>query len=95
MNLLFTQQSRRLWTADHEGRHFRLEKSGNAHSGHGGMIVREVDDLHRNLQRERVANLPAARKLAGEWSMRPKPTEPIKDDKRIMDLTVNLGNQRR
>jgi hypothetical protein len=92
MNLHFTRQSRRLWTAEHEGRHFRLEKPGTSHAGAGGMVVREVDELHRNLQKEYVPNLPAARKLAGQWSMQPKPTEPMRaDSTKVKDLTLGVG----
>jgi hypothetical protein len=95
MILNFIQQSRRLWTAEHEGRHFRVEKPGTSHAGAGGAVVREVDELHRNLQKQFVASIPAGKKLAGEWATEPKPTEPITEESsKVKDLSLGLGTRR-
>lgn len=95
MILHFVQQSRRLWTAEHEGRHFRLEKPGTSHAGVGGTVVREVDDLHRNLQKQFVANMPAGKKLAAQWASQPRPTEPMTDEaSKVKDLSLGLGTRR-
>lgn len=61
-------RSRRLWVAEHHGRTFRIEKTGDALAPGGSLLVREVDRLQREVRREFAKNFPAAQKVADEWA---------------------------
>lgn len=60
-------RSKRLWVAEHNGRRFRIERTGDAARGTGPVILKEVDRLQREIRRDFAKNFAAATKLCDEW----------------------------
>ena len=60
-------RSKRLWVAEHNGRHFRIERTGDAARGTGPVCLREVDRLFREVRRDYAKGFAAAVKLCEEW----------------------------
>lgn len=60
------KKSKRLWTAEHEGRRFRIERR-EAVGGIGPVIVLEVDRLQREIRREYAQGFTRGAKVVARW----------------------------
>lgn len=59
------KNSKILWTAEHAGRRFRIEKQNSTYSGQA--ILVEVDEYQRVLRKEIVRGYREAVKVAEKW----------------------------
>lgn len=88
------KKSVRLWTAEYEGRQFRLEKNQAANST-AGYVLKEMNSIHQPVRLERVKTMIQAKKLAKEWLPLPPATEPILEaGTRVKDLSLGIGLRR-
>lgn len=81
------KRSQRLWTAEQDGRAFRIERLGSA-SANGGTVVKEMDTLHRPVRQEDSTDVTSAKALAAKWLAEPTPTEPIRNYTRMADTAA-------
>lgn len=68
--LLWERQSSKLWTAEHDGRRFRIERTSSTY--YGAATVREVDERQRTVQAVIVGGYREGMKVADEWVREPK-----------------------
>lgn len=62
----WTRKSNRLWTAEQDGRWFRIERR-NSIGGIGPVLVLEMDRLHREIRRDYATKVAQAQKVAEQW----------------------------
>lgn len=91
MAVKWEKRSARLYvgTSD-DNRQFRAEKTGTSAS-FGTYAIKELDDLGRTVNEERLMGLIAAKRKVAEWLAKPRPTEPIRD-RRNGGAVLNVVN---
>lgn len=80
----WTKKSQRLWTAEANGRTFRIERLGSASANGGGVRLKEMDRLSRPVRQEDITSIAKAKLTAEGWLAEPPPTEVIRTNTRTL-----------